>query len=61
MRYKIVEGSQSAHCCFEYTIVDTTRPFMVADKQYKGQFEPVCECLWEDDAKLICNALNAQE
>lgn len=61
MRYKIVEGSQSAHCCFEYTVVDTTRPFMVADEQYNGQFEPVCECLCEEDAKLICDSLNAQE
>jgi hypothetical protein len=58
-RYKIVEGSQSAHCCFEYTIVDTTKPVMIGGEHYKNQFEPVCECFEEGEAKLIADALNA--
>lgn len=67
-RYKVVEGSQSAHCCFEATVVDTTRPvFFESGKpmmRYNGdhqeqEFEIVCECLSVKDAELVCNALNA--
>lgn len=60
-RYKIVEGSQSGHCCFNYTIVDTTRPFMIRGQQYNNEYEIVCECHEEADAKLICDALNENE
>ena len=59
MKYKIVPGSQSCHCCFDFTVVDTSRPVMIRGEQYNGQFEPVCECFGEEDAKLICDALNA--
>lgn len=58
MRYEVVEGSQSAHCCFEFTIVDTTKPTMIGGKQYNNQFEPVCECYTREDADTICTALN---
>lgn len=58
MRYKIVEGSQSGHCCFDWTIVDTTDPVMMHGHQYEGQFEPVCECFNEEDAQLVVDALN---
>lgn len=68
MRYQIYKGSQSAHCCFEATVVDTTKPTMIGDKHYKdagddGQFhyEPVCECFDTADAEMICGALNALE
>lgn len=61
MRYKIIKGSQSAHCCFDWTIVDTTRPVIIGGKQYEGQFEAVCECFQEEDAKLIAKALNRKE
>lgn len=53
-RYQVVEGSQSAHCCFEATVVDTTKP-----TGYNGQFEQVCECFEVSDARTICDALNA--
>jgi hypothetical protein len=58
-RYKVVEESQSSHCCFSHTVVDTTRPDMVADKHYNNQYEAVCECFAEEDAILVCSALNA--
>lgn len=47
-RYKVVEGSESAHCCFEATVVDT-------------QFcnELVCECFDMESAQKIADALNA--
>lgn len=58
MRYKVVTGSQSCHCCFEYTVVDTQSPYMIGDKQYKNQFDQVCECFEKEHADMICNALN---
>lgn len=53
-RYKVVPESQSGHCCFEATVVDTTKP----SPHYAGMFQPVCECFDEADAKRICDALN---
>ena len=61
MKYAIVNGSQSAHCCFDYTVVDTTRPYMIGGKQYDGRFESICECFDEEQAQLVCDALNAHE
>jgi len=58
MRFKIVEGSQSVHCCFDFTIVDTAKPYMIGGKQYNGQFETVCECFEKVDADMVCAALN---
>lgn len=59
MRYKVVSGSQSAHCCFRFTVVDTTRPVMMRGQHYNDEFEPICECFEEADANQICAALNA--
>lgn len=53
-RFKIIEGSQSGHCCFEYTIVDTEKPTIV-----NGKDDSVCECFEKEQAELICKALNA--
>jgi hypothetical protein len=55
-----VEGSQSSHCCFEATVVDTQRPCMIQGKQYNGQFEAVCECFEVADANMIAKALNGE-
>lgn len=64
-RYKVVEGSQSAHCCFDFTVVDTANPEMVGGKQWVGvngpQFVSMCECFYRLDADRICAALNAAE
>lgn len=59
-RYKVVEGSQSAHCCFEATVVDTTKPVMIGGKQYKDQFDAVCECFDYSEAERIAQAMNDQ-
>ena len=61
-RYKVVAGSQSCHCCFSATIVDTTKPL----EQYEGfdslpEFDSVCECFDSESSELICNALNMSE
>lgn len=57
-RYVVVAGSQSAHCCFGASVVDTTRPYMIAGKQWGNLFEEVCECFYEADAEAIAHALN---
>jgi hypothetical protein len=58
MRYIVVDGSQSAHCCFDATVVDTTQPVMIGGEHYKNQYESVCECFDAEDAKRIADALN---
>lgn len=52
-RYVVAPGSRSAHCCFDYTVVDTedTTPYALG----------VCECFDEASARLIAEALNRQE
>jgi hypothetical protein len=57
-RYRVVEGSQSAHCCFVATVIDTTKPVLIGGKHYNGQYEPVCECFEQEDAQTIADALN---
>lgn len=65
MRYSVREGSQSVHCCFAATVVDTERPDLLGDgTQYRNaagelQYESICECFTIADARLICAALNA--
>ena len=60
-RFIVVEGSQSAHCCFDATVVDTSRPVMVGGEHYLGQYEVVCECFEGIDADMIADALNQME
>lgn len=66
MRYQIFNGSASAHCCFDATVVDTTKPEIIGGQHYKGRdgqlhYETVCECFSLEDAQLICDALNAAD
>lgn len=58
-RYKIVDESQSVHCCFRKTVVDTTRPVMIHGEHHDDKYEAMCECIDEDAAPVICDALNA--
>lgn len=63
MRYKIFEGSQSAHCCFVSTVVDTMKPDVANGQHLKSddgqlRYEPLCECFDRDNAERICAALN---
>ena len=65
-RYIIYIGSKSAHCCFEATVMDTTKPEIIGGEHYKdrsGQFhyETICECFSLEDAELVCSALNNQQ
>ena len=57
-RYKVVEDSLSAHCCFSHTVVDTAKPVAGLENS-KHKYETVCECFEEEEAILVCSALNA--
>ena len=61
-RYEVRKGSQSGHCCFEATVVDTSQPEMIGGKQYADkngpQFVAVCECYYMHEAEMIAAALN---
>jgi len=46
-RYVVIKGSESGHCCFEFTVVDTQ------DKPHW-----VCECFDEEQALIIAMELN---
>ena len=54
-RYIIVDGSVSAHCCFEYTIVDT-----LEGKEDYGDYwkKSTCETFERAEAEIICDSLN---
>ena len=54
-RFKVQEGSQSFHCCFEWSVLDTH------DVQYRPEGQAVCECFEHKDALAICAALNQSE
>ena len=64
-RFIIYEGSKSSHCCFEATVMDSTRPVIIGGKQHEFQgikhYETVCECFSMEDAEIVCRALNADE
>ena len=60
-RYKVVKGSQSGHCCFEATVVDTTQPTILNGQWFNEQYAPVCECFDEEDAIEICARMNGEQ
>lgn len=61
-RYQVIPGSQSCHCCFDYTVIDTTRPSWFDERPGRGQkYVEVCECFEKEDADRIAAALNATE
>lgn len=58
-RYIVINESQSAHCCFEATVVDshTPRAGYASDDKYSQ----ICECFSVEEAQKIADALNAAE
>lgn len=54
-RYKVMEGSQSAHCCFEWTVLDTEQK----EEYTESGFLAVCECFERADAEKIAISLNS--
>lgn len=53
MRYEVIKGSESSHCCFEATVTDT-------HKKCHGDHHDdwVCECFNVSRAHQIADALN---
>ena len=64
-RYIIYNGSKSAHCCFEATVMDSTKPEIINGEHYEDglgkHYETICECFSIEDAELVCKALNMLE
>lgn len=52
MRYRVISSSESGHCCFEATVVDT-----VENDEF-GQDKTMCECFDIVEARKIAEALN---
>jgi len=57
-RYKMVDGSESKHCCFSYSIIDLSNFELIGEEKY---YETVCECFSLQQAEKICDALNKGE
>jgi hypothetical protein len=55
-RYKVVAGSQTAHCCFDWTVIDT-----LTHKPDQGAIGVMCECFDSASAFEIAEALNQYE
>ena len=53
-RFIILEDSDSGHCCFEYSILDTKKTNEVWLKKH----ESICETFDIESAESICKALN---
>jgi hypothetical protein len=49
-RFKVVEKSVSAHCCFEATVIDT-----------ENDDRSICECFEIEDANRIAAAMNSDD
>jgi hypothetical protein len=67
-RYKAVPYSQSAHCCFEATVLDTTKPHFLGGEHYCGigdraffHYDSIAECFDIDDAELIAALMNKHQ
>lgn len=52
-RYVVVDGSESGHCCFDASVLDTHNP----DTHIHKNGTIVCECFERDDADRIAAAL----
>ena len=62
-RFIIYPGSKSCHCCFEATVMDSTKPERIGGKIYKDSkgrkhYETICECFSMEDAVRVAAALN---
>lgn len=59
MRYRVTEESETGHCCFEASVLDTSAPDPRRDGSIiKESFDVVCECFTVEAAQKIAAALN---
>ena len=64
-RYTILKESKSGHCCFQATVMDTTKPDIIGGEHYMDEngdlhYKTVCECFEIEDAEVVAKALNLQ-
>jgi hypothetical protein len=60
-RFVVIEGSQSGHCCFDYTVVDTDRPDLAfATVLPQPRWVALCETFYRKQADAIAAAMNAE-
>lgn len=59
-RFQVIEGSESGHCCFDATVVDT-HVVRLPGSSVKNNFAWVCECMDLDAANTIAELLNRAE
>ena len=52
-RYKVIPGSDSGHCCFEATVVDTHTPGCTG-----RPYTWICECFDLSWANALADAMN---
>lgn len=57
-RFVAIEGSQSGHCCFEATVLDTHSETLRSENRPALHFDAICECFSIEDAEFIANKLN---
>lgn len=57
-RYVVEEGSNSGHCCFKFSVMDSTRKVITLENGGKQSPEAVCECYEAAEANMIADALN---
>jgi hypothetical protein len=55
-RFIILAESFSGHCCFGYSIIDTS----AGVASYGSWKKPICETFDKDEAVMVCYALNQQ-
>lgn len=65
-RYRVAPYSQSYHCCFEATVLDTHQPEIIGTEHYRStdgylHYVPMCECFATEDAVKIAESLNSKE
>lgn len=58
-RYQVLPGSDSGHCCFEATVIDTQTPTPSSTGVDLRPYTWICECFELADAERIAAALNA--
>mgnify|MGYP003663395321 CR=1 FL=1 len=59
MRYIVQQGSDSGHCCFDFSVMDTETPVTnMFDGGIISDATMVCECFERKEADMIAEALN---
>lgn len=60
-RFVVVSGSESGHCCFRATVVDTHAPDIINEggNDCCYGYRTVCECFDCAKAEAVADALNA--